>query len=82
LFGIFQVLIDNNATKANIIQTLNNLTYDHNDVVFVYYAGHGVFLEDSLDEGLFPTVTKWPLEVKYVIIINKLLLYVYDTLAL
>ncbi len=39
-----KLLIDENATKENIDEALNSIVSnaDKNDVIFIYYAGHGV----------------------------------------
>lgn len=39
-----QLLIDENATKENISNALNKIVNnaDENDVIFIYYAGHGI----------------------------------------
>ncbi|MBQ4819454.1 caspase family protein [Aquimarina sp. MMG016] len=48
-------LIDGDATKTNIIQSINSFYHEVNDddVVFLYYSGHGTLEESS---GLFNDV--------------------------
>ncbi|MFN8299633.1 MAG: caspase family protein [Chitinophagales bacterium] len=58
-----QLLIDSQATKKNIIKSLNDLVLNakSGDVIFVHYSGHGIQLEDDngdetdrLDEAIVP----------------------------
>lgn len=48
----YEVRVIKNATKANVIQTLNQLSIDMevNDSVVIYYAGHG-FINEKTGNG-------------------------------
>ena len=65
---LLQLLQGDGASKQKIQEALKNVAQEvkNDSVVFLYYSGHGVYLPDSQDEGLLPTVTSWPPTVNIV----------------